>query len=111
MLVGSPQISEENLEQLTWLMRATTENPWYGFYGFLAIVALAIIVFNLGFAKKLPILKRVLVYITLIIGCFVLWFLEFFFGAPIIVVLIISGLVLGIYRFRLHLHRQQKKET
>ncbi|WP_062048484.1 YlaH-like family protein [Bacillus sp. JCM 19034] len=109
MLVGSPQISEENLESLNWLMRATAENPWNGFYAFLVIVALAIIVFNLGFARKLPILKKILVYITLFIGCFVLWFLEFAFGAPIIVVLIISGLVLGIYRFRLHLHRKQQK--
>ncbi|MBP3952173.1 YlaH-like family protein [Bacillus suaedae] len=105
--MGSQQISEQDLEGMTWLMRATAENEWYGLYAFIAIVVLAIIVFNLGFARELPPLKKVLVYFTLIIGCFVLWFLEFAFGAPIIVVLIISGFVLGMYRFRLHLHRKK----
>ncbi|WP_245308311.1 YlaH-like family protein [Halalkalibacter urbisdiaboli] len=108
--MDNQQYSEADLENLTWLMRWTYENPWNGLYAFLIIVVLAIIVFNLGFAQKLPILKKIVVYIGLIIGCFVLWFLEFAFGAPMIVVLIISGVVLGIYRFRLHLHRKEKQK-
>ncbi|TWI55828.1 YlaH-like family protein [Halalkalibacter nanhaiisediminis] len=105
------QLTEQELEELTWLMRATLENPWYGLLAYIAIVILALIVFNLGFARELPVLKKVIVYITLIIGCFVLWMMEFAFGAPIIVILIVSGVVLGIYRFRLHLHRKQKEQA
>ncbi|WP_100404612.1 YlaH-like family protein [Bacillus solitudinis] len=107
--MDNQQYSESDLQGLSWLMQLTYENPWYGFYAYLLIVLLAIIVFNLGFAQKLPVLKKVLVYIGLILGCFVLWFLEFAFGAPMIVVLVISGIVLGIYRFRLHLHRKEKQ--
>lgn len=105
------QFTEEELQNMTWLMRVTTENPWYGFYAFLAIVILAIIVFNLGFARELPILKKVIVYTTLFIGCFVLWLLEFAFGAPMIAVLIISGAILGIYRYRLHIHRNENHKA
>ncbi|KMK77346.1 hypothetical protein AB990_05860 [Alkalihalobacillus pseudalcaliphilus] len=90
-------------------MRATAENSWIGFGAFVLIVALAILVFNLGFARKLPILKMVVIYILLIIGCFVLWFLEFLFGAPMIAVLIISALILGAYRYRLYRHRQTEQ--
>ncbi|MCM3759300.1 YlaH-like family protein [Alkalihalobacillus oceani] len=109
--MGDQQLTEQELENLTWLMRATAENPWNGLWAFLAIVALGIIVFNLGFARELPILKKVVIYIMLVIGCFVLWILEFAFGAPIIVVLIISALFLGAYRFRLHLHRKQNGQA
>ena len=104
------QLTEQELEGLTWLMRATSENPWYGLYAYVAIVILGIIVFNLGFARELPVLKKVVVYITLMIGCFVLWIMEFAFGAPIIVVLMISAAFLGVYRFRLHLHRKEKEQ-
>ncbi|ARK31152.1 YlaH-like family protein [Halalkalibacter krulwichiae] len=105
------QFTDRELEELTWLMRATLENPWYGFYSFLAVVVLTIIVFNLGFARELPILKKVIVYIMLFIGSFVMWFLEFAFGAPIIAVLIISGIILGLYRFRLHRHRKENDQA
>jgi hypothetical protein len=107
--VNNQQYSDAELEGLTWLMRLTYENPSYGLYAYLVLVLLAIIVFNLGFAQKLPVLKKVVVYIGLMVGCFVLWFLEFAFGAPMMVVLIISGIILGIYRFRLHLHRKEKQ--
>ncbi|NEU29512.1 hypothetical protein GN156_01750 [bacterium LRH843] len=105
------QLTDKELDGMTWLMQATAENQWYGFYAFLAIVILAIIVFNLGFARELPILKKVVVYIMLVIGSFVLWIMEFAFGAPIIVVLIISAAFLGVYRFRLHLHRKEKEQA
>jgi membrane protein implicated in regulation of membrane protease activity len=108
--VDNQQLQEADLEGYSWLMQATAENPWYGLLAYIAIVILAILVFNLGFARELPILKKVVVYIMLIIGCFVLWLMEFAFGAPIIVVLIISALILAIYRYRLYRHREEKKE-
>ncbi|WP_332693842.1 YlaH-like family protein [Halalkalibacter lacteus] len=105
------QFTEQELEALTWMMRLTAENPWYGFLTYLVVVLLTIIVFNLGFARELPILKKVIVYVVLIIGSFVMWFLEFAFGAPIIAVLFISGIILGMYRFRLHKHRKEKEQA
>ncbi|MDT8859173.1 YlaH-like family protein [Alkalihalobacillus sp. MEB130] len=105
------QFTEEELQVLTWMMRMTAENPWFGFLSYLVVVALTIVVFNLGFARELPILKKAVVYILLVIGSFVMWFLEFAFGAPIIAVLIISGVILGMYRFRLHKHRKEKDQA
>ncbi len=102
-------ISEKELEQFTWLMRLTYENPWYGFYAYIAIIVLAVIVFKLGFARELPLLKSIIVYALLVAGSFLLWLMEFAFGAPMIAVLIISALVLGTYRFRLHLHRKRNE--
>ncbi len=110
-MVDNQQLTEQELEGATWLMRATVENPWYGFFAYIAIVLLAVVVFKLGFARELPILKKIVVYLALVIGCFVLWMMEFAFGAPIIVVLIISAAFLGIYRFRLHLHRKEKEQA
>ncbi|GAF14644.1 hypothetical protein JCM19046_959 [Bacillus sp. JCM 19046] len=95
------------LESMPWLLQATNENPWIGLIAFVVTTLLAVLVFNLGFAQKLPILKTIIVYVMLVIGSFGLWFLEFIFGAPIMAVLFISAIVLGIYRFRLHLHRKQ----
>lgn len=105
------QLTEQEMEGLTWLMRATTENPWNGFYAYIAIIILAVIVFKLGFARELPLLKSVVVYIMLAIGSFILWLMEFAFGAPIIVVLLISAAFLGAYRYRLHLHRKNNKQA
>ncbi|GAE33804.1 YlaH-like family protein [Halalkalibacter akibai] len=109
--MNNGQVTEQELEGLTWLMRASLENPWIGLYSFLAVVVLTVIVFNLGFARKLPVLKRVVIYLLLVIGSFVMWFLEFAFGAPIMAVLIISGVILGLYRFRLHRHRKEKDQA
>ncbi|AIC94960.1 MULTISPECIES: YlaH-like family protein [Shouchella] len=99
------------VENLSWLMQATYEQPWIGFVAFIATTLLTVLVFNLGFARKLPVLKMIVVYVMLIIGSFGLWFLEFVFGAPIMAVLAISALVLGIYRFRLFMHRKEKARS
>lgn len=111
MLKVNGQFTEQELEGLTWLMRATSENPWNGLYAYLAVVILSVIVFKLGFARELPLLQSVVIYILLAIGSFVLWFMEFAFGAPIIVVLLISAAFLGAYRYRLHMHRKNEKQT
>lgn len=64
------------------------------------IVALSVIVYKLGFAKKLPVLKSALIYAMLIIGCFVLTiFAE---GFPVVECLIVIAIVFGGYKFRLH---------
>lgn len=73
---------------------------------YLLIVILAIITFKLGFAKKLPVLKAVVVYMFLIVGSLLLAF--FGISYPIAESLLVAILVLGIYRFRLHQERKNK---
>jgi hypothetical protein len=72
---------------------------------YLIITVLSIIVFKLGFAKKLPPLKSAVIYLFLIIGCMPLAF--FGIGLPVAEGLIVAALILIIYKIRLH---QSKKE-
>ncbi|MCY8974366.1 YlaH-like family protein [Bacillus atrophaeus] len=69
------------------------------------IFVLAVIVFKLGFAKRLPILKSAVVYLFLALGCTVLTFLGVFL--PVAEGLVVAALILIIYKIRLH---QTKKE-
>lgn len=71
---------------------------------------LIIIAYKLGFARELPILKSVIVYILLAIGNLLLFFFIIFAKLPITESLAIIVLVLGIYRFRLHLERKAKNQ-
>lgn len=73
---------------------------------YLTIVVLCIIVFKLGFAKKLPIVKSVIIYIFLILGCTVLTFFAVFL--PITEGLVIAALILIIYKIRLNQHKKQE---
>ncbi|OLO40743.1 hypothetical protein BTR23_04520 [Alkalihalophilus pseudofirmus] len=97
---------EIDIEALSWLPRIVAENPQMGLWVYLAIVALSILVFNLGFARKLPVLKLVIVYVALFVGCIIMFFLALM-GAPIIEVLLISTVILGIYKLRM---LQRKRE-
>ncbi|KEF36015.1 YlaH-like protein [Schinkia azotoformans MEV2011] len=72
---------------------------------YIIIVILTIIVFNLGFARKLSIVKTIIVYILLFIGCSPLTLLGV--RLPVAEGLVITAVVLGIYRFRMY---QQRKE-
>ncbi|MGJ7923106.1 YlaH-like family protein [Neobacillus sp. LXY-4] len=72
---------------------------------YLTIVGLSILVYKLGFAKKLPIGKSIIIYLFLILGCTVLTFLGVFL--PITEGLVVAALILIIYKVRLH---QQKKQ-
>lgn len=67
---------------------------------YLTIVALSILVYKLGFAKKLPPLKSAVIYIFLILGCTVLTFLAVFL--PITEGLAVAALILIIYKIRLN---------
>jgi YlaH-like protein len=77
------------------------ENPEAGMWLlYVTILLLAIVVYNLGFARKLPIIKNVIIYALLAFGCTILTF----FGAflPVAEGLLIAALVLGAYKVRLH---------
>ncbi|KAB2496632.1 YlaH-like family protein [Priestia endophytica] len=77
------------------------ENPEAGMWLlYFTILLLAVVVYNLGFARKLPIIKNVIIYALLAFGCTILTF----FGAflPVAEGLLIAVLVLGAYKVRLH---------
>ncbi|WP_010530407.1 YlaH-like family protein [Lentibacillus jeotgali] len=69
---------------------------------------LAAIAYKLGFAKELPVLKSVLVYVMLAAGMLILNLFSLV-GYPITDSLIVICLVLGIYRYRLHRERKAKQ--
>lgn len=73
---------------------------------YITIFFLAVVVYKIGFAKKLPLLKSMVVYLMLLIGCI---FLTVPLGItlPVAEGLFISAVVLIIYKIRL---QQSKKE-
>lgn len=70
---------------------------------YITILLLSIIVFKLGFAQKLPLLKSVIIYLFLIFGCTFLTFLAIFL--PVAEGLVVAALILIIYKIRLHRHK------
>lgn len=82
------------------------ENPTTGMWLlYVTIIILSIIVFKLGFAKKLPLMKAAVIYLFLILGCTVLTFLGVFL--PVAEGLVVAALILIIYKVRLHQERKQ----
>lgn len=80
---------------------SSTNNPSTGAnLLYIVILLLSILVFKLGFAKKLPILKTIVIYIFLALGCTILTFLGAFL--PVAEGLTIAALILIIYKIRLH---------
>lgn len=67
---------------------------------YLTIIGLSVLVYKLGFAKKLPIAKSIVIYLFLVMGCTVLTFLGIFL--PVAEGLVIAALILIIYKVRLN---------
>ncbi|RKQ37357.1 YlaH-like family protein [Oceanobacillus halophilus] len=86
-----------------------TENIFWIFY--ILNLVLSIIAYELGFAKKLPLLKNVFVYFLLLIGVFILTIFSTVMRMPSVESLIVINLVLAIYRTRLHFQRKAKKDN
>lgn len=83
-------------------------NPTLGMWLlYFTIVALSILVYKLGFAKQLPIMKSMIIYAFLIFGCTFLTFLGIFL--PVAEGLVVAALILIIYKIRLH--KEKKKGT
>ncbi|TRM12268.1 hypothetical protein FH966_11565 [Lentibacillus cibarius] len=82
-------------------------NVFWTFY--IINLILSAIAYKLGFARRLPILKSVLVYIMLAFGMLILNFFSLV-GYPVTDSLIAICLVLGIYRYRLHLQRKSENK-
>lgn len=83
-----------------------SEQPKVGMWLlYLTIVVLSIVVYKLGFAKKLPLGKSAVIYFFLLVGCTFLTFLGVFL--PVAEGLVVAALILIIYKIRL---RQSKKQ-
>lgn len=68
-------------------------------YSFYIIVILAAVIYELGFARKLPPLKKIVIYIFLFIGCIPLTVLKVL-GLPMIQAMIVTAVLLFIARIR-----------
>lgn len=69
---------------------------------------LLIIAYKLGFARELPLLKSVFVYLLLAFGTVIVAIFAGIAELPTVESLVIVNLVLGIYRLRLHNERKAK---
>jgi len=76
---------------------------------YITILVLSIVVYKLGFAKKLPILKSAIIYIFLALGCSVLTFLGIFL--PVAEGLVVAALILIIYKIRLYRTKKEEREA
>ncbi len=76
------------------------ENPERGMWLlYITIVVLSAVVYKLGFARKLPLLKAAIVYFFLFAGATILTFLGVFL--PIAEGLAIAALIIVLYKIRL----------
>ena len=75
---------------------------------YLTIIVLCIIVFKLGFAKKLPLAKSAVIYLFLVLGCTVLTFFAVFL--PITEGLVVAALILIVYKIRLYQSKKQESK-
>ena len=76
---------------------------------YFTILFLTILVFKLGFAQKLPLLKSVIIYLFLIFGCSFLTFLGIFL--PIAEGLVVASLILIIYKIRLYRYKKHENHV
>ncbi|WP_419961503.1 YlaH-like family protein [Psychrobacillus sp. BM2] len=80
-----------------------------GYVLFLLIFLLSVLVYKLGFAKKLRFSQNIVIYVFLLLGCLMLTFLAFFL--PVVEGLIVAALILIIYKIRLRLEKKQSSAT
>ncbi|GAA3717735.1 YlaH-like family protein [Salinicoccus jeotgali] len=103
-----PDLMSVNVtERLTFFGRLfrLDSNPESGmWYLFITIFILSILVYNLGFARKVKVWQNAIIYVVMFLGCIILTF----FGAflPVAESLIVATAVLALYRFRLHQERK-----
>lgn len=70
------------------------------------LIALSILVYNLGFAKKLKVWQNAIIYTSLAVGSLLLLILSY--QLPVVESLIVAALVLGTYKFRLRKHQKEQ---
>lgn len=80
-----------------------------GYVLFFTIFLLSVLVYKLGFAKKLAFRQNIVIYIFLLLGCLMLTFLAFFL--PVVEALLVAALILIIYKIRLRLDKRNSSPT
>ncbi|MBO1003556.1 YlaH-like family protein [Pseudogracilibacillus auburnensis] len=85
-----------------------TEYVFWTFY--VLNLIFSVIAYKLGFARQLPLLKSIIVYVLLAMGVFIITLFSIV-KYPMTETLIIISIVLGIYRYRLHTERKRKSKT
>lgn len=80
-----------------------------GYVVFILVFILSAIVFKLGFARELPLLKNIIIYIFLFGGCIMLTFFAFFL--PMIEGLMVAALILVVYKSRMWREKREEKKA
>ena len=105
--------SADETVKLSGYAQFLLDQPWTShyamFYLYLTIVFLSIIVYKLGFAKKLPLVKSLIIYIMLLIGCLILTVLSL--QLPIVGALFVAAIVLTIYKLKLKSARKNQNQN
>ena len=80
-----------------------------GYITFALVFILSAIVFKLGFARELPLMKNMIIYAFLFLGCILLTFFAFFL--PMVEGLIVAALILIIYKSRMWREKREEKKA
>ncbi|SMO48891.1 YlaH-like family protein [Melghirimyces algeriensis] len=80
------------------------------FVSYLVIVALTAVVYKVAFARRLPILKSLVVYLVLALGCVLLW-VMFYLQFPIVEILVITLIMIALARIRMGAGAQKKADS
>ncbi|MCF6136957.1 YlaH-like family protein [Pseudalkalibacillus berkeleyi] len=100
----------ERLQFFAKLYNVTGENGQIGmWYLYFTILLLSIVVFKLGFSRKLPLLKAAVVYLFLALGCTILTFFAVFL--PVAEGLMVASAILIIYKIRLYQSKKEQSES
>ena len=100
-------------DRMSGITRYIYENmPSYevaGYVVFILVFILSAIVFKLGFARELPLLKNIIIYTFLFLGCIMLTFFAFFL--PMIEGLMVAALILIVYKSRMWREKREEKKA
>ena len=100
-------------DRMSGITRYIYENmPSYeiaGYVVFILVFILSAIVFKLGFARELPLLKNIVIYTFLFLGCLMLTFFAFFL--PMIEGLMVAALILIVYKSRMWREKREEKKA
>lgn len=77
-------------------------------YTYLVIFVLSAFIYHQAFSRKLPILKNVLVYLVLAVGCLLLTFMQML-RFPIILIMVLTVIMVVVTKWRVWVSKA--KET
>jgi len=94
--LGEQQFVYESMYPIARMLYETLPNfKVAGYALYLVIFLLSVVVYKLGFAKKLKMSQNLIIYTFLLLGCLMLTFLAFFL--PVVEGLIIAAVILILY--------------